>query len=74
MVLFPDEFKVSHSLHKTLLKGKHEVRTDSAFDRSCALRPAAAKGRTALVQEEIIQAYVAPASDGPGALDRNLDG
>jgi leucyl/phenylalanyl-tRNA--protein transferase len=30
MVLFPQEFKVSHSLHKTLRNGRHEVRCDSA--------------------------------------------
>jgi leucyl/phenylalanyl-tRNA---protein transferase len=30
MVLFPGEFKVSHSLRKTLHKARYEVRTDSA--------------------------------------------
>ena len=31
MVLFPAEFRISHSLAKTLRKGRHEVRFDSAF-------------------------------------------
>ena len=59
MVLFPDEFKVSHSLHKTLLKGKHEIRTDSAFERvmrACALPREGQNGTW--IQEEIIEAYV----------------
>ena len=39
MVLFPEEFRVSHSLRKTLRGGRYEVRTDSAFEqvmRACA--------------------------------------
>ena len=31
MVLFPQEFKVSKSLHKTLRRKHYEVRTDSAL-------------------------------------------
>jgi leucyl/phenylalanyl-tRNA--protein transferase len=31
MVLFPAELKVSHSLRKTLRRGRYEVRTDTAF-------------------------------------------
>ena len=59
MVLFPEEFKVSHSLHKTLRRGKHEVRTDSAFEqvmRACALPREGQDGTW--IQEEIIAAYV----------------
>jgi leucyl/phenylalanyl-tRNA--protein transferase len=59
MVLFPDELKVSKSLHKTLRRGKHEVRTDSAFEqvmRACA-RPRDGQDGT-WIQEEIIEAYV----------------
>ena len=59
MVLFPDELKVSHSLHKTLRRGKHEVRTDSAFEqvmRACALPREGQDGTW--IQEEIIEAYV----------------
>lgn len=59
MVLFPDEFKVSHSLHKTLRRGIHEVRTDSAFEqvmRACASPRDGQDGTW--IQEEIIEAYV----------------
>ena len=59
MVLFPDEFKVSHSLHKTLRRGNHEVRTDSAFEqvmRACASPRDGQDGTW--IQEEIIEAYV----------------
>lgn len=59
MVLFPDEFKVSHSLHKTLRRGNHEVRTDSAFEqvmRACASPRDGQDGTW--IQEEVIEAYV----------------
>ena len=59
MVLFPDEFKISHSLRKTLKRGQYEVRTDSAFEqvmRACALPRKAQSGTW--IQEEIIDAYV----------------
>lgn len=39
MVLFPNEFKISNSLRKTLRNGRYEVRFDSAFEqvmRACA--------------------------------------
>ncbi|HLP98708.1 MAG TPA: leucyl/phenylalanyl-tRNA--protein transferase [Sideroxyarcus sp.] len=58
MVLFPQEFKLSHSLRKTLRNGRHEVRTDSAFEqvmRACAAPRAGADGTWIL--EEMIQAY-----------------
>jgi leucyl/phenylalanyl-tRNA--protein transferase len=58
MVLFPQEFKVSKSLHKTLRSGKYEVRTDSAFIavmRACAAPRAGQNGTW--IQEEIIAAY-----------------
>lgn len=47
MVLFPGEFKLSHSLRKTLRKGHHEVRTDTAFEqvmRACAAPREGANG------------------------------
>ncbi|HQS57233.1 MAG: leucyl/phenylalanyl-tRNA--protein transferase [Gallionellales bacterium 35-53-114] len=59
MVLFPEEFKISKSLRKTLHKGKFEVRTDSAFEqvmRACALPREGQDGTW--IQEEIIAAYV----------------
>jgi leucyl/phenylalanyl-tRNA--protein transferase len=59
MVLFPDEFKVSHSLKKTLHRGHYEVRCDSAFElvmRACASPRDGQNGTW--IQEEIIDAYV----------------
>lgn len=59
MVLFPEEFKISHSLHKTLRRGKYEVRIDSAFEqvmRACALPREGQDGTW--IQEDIVQAYV----------------
>jgi leucyl/phenylalanyl-tRNA--protein transferase len=48
MVLFPQEFKVTRSLRKTLRNGRYEVRTDSAFEqvmRACAApREGASRG------------------------------
>ncbi len=58
MVLFPDEFRVSHSLRKTLRKGDFEVRTDTAFEqvmRACAA-PRDEEHGTWIV-EEMIAAY-----------------
>lgn len=58
MVLFPGEFKLSHSLRKTLRKGDHEVRTDTAFEqvmRACAAPRAGANGTW--IHEEMIAAY-----------------
>jgi leucyl/phenylalanyl-tRNA--protein transferase len=59
MVLLPDEFKVSHSLHKTLRRGIHEVRTDSAFERVMRACASPRDGQDGTwIQEEIIEAYV----------------
>lgn len=58
MVLFPGEFKLSHSLHKTLRKGCYEVRTDTAFEqvmRACAAPRTGANGTW--IHEEMITAY-----------------
>jgi leucyl/phenylalanyl-tRNA--protein transferase len=59
MVLFPDEFKISQSLLKTLRRGQYEVRIDSAFEqvmRACALPREGQNGTW--IQEEVIEAYV----------------
>jgi len=59
MVLIPGEFKLSHSLLKTLRRGKYEIRTDSVFEqvmRSCALPREGQNGTW--IQEEIVAAYV----------------
>ena len=58
MVLFPDEFKVSHSLRKTLRNGHYEVRFDSVFEqvmRACATPREGANGTW--IHEEMIAAY-----------------
>jgi leucyl/phenylalanyl-tRNA---protein transferase len=58
MVLFPQEFKVSKSLLKTLRSRHYEVRTDTAFEqvmRACALPRAGQNGTW--IQEDIIDAY-----------------
>lgn len=58
MVLFPQEFRISHSLRKTLHKPGYEVRSDTAFEqvmRACAA-PRPGQDGTWIV-EEIIQAY-----------------
>jgi leucyl/phenylalanyl-tRNA--protein transferase len=66
MVLFPSEFKISHSLRKTLRKGHHEIRVDSApstglrtgFERvmrACAAPREGASGTW--IHEDMIAAY-----------------
>ncbi len=58
MVLFPGEFKVSHSLRKTLHKARYEVRADSAFEhvmRACAAPRRSASGTW--IHDEMIAAY-----------------
>jgi leucyl/phenylalanyl-tRNA--protein transferase len=58
MVLFPDEFKISHSLRKVLRNSAFEVRFDSAFEqvmRACAAPRKDQAGTWIL--EEMIQAY-----------------
>jgi leucyl/phenylalanyl-tRNA--protein transferase len=58
MVLFPCEFKASHSLRKTLRQGQYEVRIDSAFEqvmRACAAPREGAHGTW--IHEEMIAAY-----------------
>ncbi|MDP2760399.1 MAG: leucyl/phenylalanyl-tRNA--protein transferase [Sideroxyarcus sp.] len=60
MVLFPAEFKCSHSLRKTLRKGHYEIRTNSAFEqvmRACAAPRDGGNGTW--IQEEMIAAYCA---------------
>ncbi|MFZ2161237.1 MAG: leucyl/phenylalanyl-tRNA--protein transferase [Sideroxyarcus sp.] len=58
MVLFPNEFKVSHSLRKTLRNGRHEVRFDTDFEqvmRACAAPREGANGTW--IHDEMIAAY-----------------
>ena len=59
MVLFPNEFKISHSLRKTLQRGQYEVRTDTAFEQVMRACASPRKGQDGTwIQEEIIAAYV----------------
>lgn len=58
MVLFPQEFRGSHSLRKILRNGRHEVRFDSSFEqvmRACAAPRTGASGTW--IHEEMIAAY-----------------
>lgn len=58
MVLFPQEFKVSHSLRKTLRNGNYQVTADTAFTqvmRACAAPRAGQRGTW--IHEEMIAAY-----------------
>lgn len=59
MVLFPQEFRISHSLRKTLRKGAYEVRADTAFEavmRECSA-PREGPGGGTWIVEEMIEAY-----------------
>lgn len=58
MALFPAELKISRSLGKTLRNGRHEVRSDTAFERvmrACAAPREGANGTW--IHEEMIAAY-----------------
>ena len=60
MVLFPDKFKISHSLRKTLHNQVYEVRTDTAFEevmRACAAPREGQDGTW--IHDEMIAAYTA---------------
>jgi leucyl/phenylalanyl-tRNA--protein transferase len=60
MVLFPQEFKMSHSLRRTLRNKQYEVRADSAFEqvmRACAAPREGQDGTW--IHEEMIAAYTA---------------
>ncbi len=59
MVLFPQEFKMSRSLRKTLRAGRYEVRADTAFEqvmRACAAPRQGQHGTW--IHPEMIAAYV----------------
>ncbi len=58
MILRPAEFKISHSLRKTLRRGHYELRTDTSFEqvmRACAAPREGQDGTW--IQEEMVQAY-----------------
>lgn len=58
MILVPNEFRISHSLRKTLRRGGYEVRIDTAFEqvmRACAAPRVGQDGTW--IQEEMVRAY-----------------
>ncbi|TAJ77172.1 MAG: leucyl/phenylalanyl-tRNA--protein transferase [Gallionellaceae bacterium] len=60
MVLFPNEFKISHSLRKVLRNGQYEIRTDTGFEqvmRACAAPRNGEPGTW--ISEEMVRAYCA---------------
>jgi leucyl/phenylalanyl-tRNA--protein transferase len=61
MVLYPDEFKVSHSLAKRVRSGRFEMRIDTAFRevmQHCAATPREGQSGT-WIRPEMIEAYCA---------------
>jgi leucyl/phenylalanyl-tRNA---protein transferase len=64
-VLFPDQFKISRSLSKTLKQNKYEVRVDTAFEAvitACSRPRVYAEGTW--ITDEMIEAYVTLHNDG----------
>lgn len=60
MVLFPAEFRVSHSLRKVLRNKVYEIRTDTVFEqvmRACAAPRAGQDGTW--IHEDMVAAYAA---------------
>ena len=58
MVLFPAEFKLSHSLRKTLRKGRYVLRTDTAFEQVMRACGAPRDGQSGTwIVEEMVAAY-----------------
>jgi leucyl/phenylalanyl-tRNA--protein transferase len=57
-VLYPEKFRISHSLIKTLRKRVYEVRTDTAFERVMRACAAPRNGQPGTwIHEEMIAAY-----------------
>ena len=60
MVLFPQQFKISRSLRKTLRNKQYEVRADSAFEQVMAACAAPRPGQNGTwIHDEMIAAYTA---------------
>ena len=57
MVLFPEEFKMSRSLRKTLRHKDYEIRTDSAFEQVMRACAAPRDGQGTWINEDMITAY-----------------
>ena len=62
MVLYPNEFRCSKSLHRVVKSGKYDVRIDTQFEqvmRHCAYVDRTAQGQTGTwITEDMVQAYV----------------
>ena len=62
MVLFPDEFRYSKSLQRTVRSGKYEVRIDTSFEqvmRHCSNVDRSKQGQNGTwITEEMVEAYV----------------
>ena len=62
MVLFPDEFRYSKSLQRTVRSGKYEVRIDTSFEqvmRHCSTVDRSKQGQSGTwITEEMVEAYV----------------
>lgn len=60
MVLFPNELKISHSLHKTLKKDHYQIRTDCSFSQVMRACAAPRKGQAGTwIHPEMVAAYTA---------------
>lgn len=58
MVLFPQELKISRSLHKVLKKHHHQIRTDSTFTQVMQACAAPRRSQTETwIHDDIIAAY-----------------
>lgn len=59
MVLFPEELKISRSLHKTLRRGAYQIRSDNAFVQVMRACAEPRKGQTGTwIHPEMIAAYM----------------
>ena len=59
MVLFPNELKISHSLHKILKKRNYEIRVDSAFNAVIQACAAPRNGQSGTwIHSDMISAYI----------------
>jgi len=57
MVLFPDEFRISHSLRKTLRNRIYEIRTDTAFEQVMLACAAPRNGQGTWIIDKMVAAY-----------------
>ena len=58
MVLFPEEFKISRSLRKTLRNKTYDIRTDTAFEQVMRACAEPRNGQGTWITDEMVEAYV----------------